>query len=291
MPIYLEIIFRSVLSFLVLLVVCRLTGKSFKIVLPVALAVIAAVFSFDRSIRMIDSLVALVTWTALIVIYEFVAIKSKQAQTVLNGKPTVLIEDGNIIGKNLLKVRMTANELLGHLREKDAFKLADVEFAVLETDGQMSVMKKSDVQPVTPKTAGIAVQLEKAPKVVIEDGVVTYNTLLENGYSEGRLLSEIQKQGARSDDDVFLAQLDSSDNVYVDLKNDVFKKTPDYPTNKSKLLLLGSLKKLESDLEGYALQTENSQAKASYQEGARNLQRVIAQVQPQLKREADYGSN
>ena len=80
---------------------------------------------------------------------------------------------------------MTINEMLSLLREKDAFRLADVEFALLETDGQISVMKKSDAQPLTPKAAGISVQNEEAPIVVIEDGIVQYNTLLEKWFVEG----------------------------------------------------------------------------------------------------------
>ncbi|GMA60161.1 DUF421 domain-containing protein [Alicyclobacillus fastidiosus] len=289
MPIYIEIIIRSAISFVLLIAICRLTGVSFKVVLPVGLAVIGVIFSFDRSIRVIDGLVAIITWGALTVIYGFLAIKFEQAQSILNGSPTVLIENGNIIGKNLMKVRMTTNDLLALLREKDAFKLADVEFAALETDGQVSVMKQSDVVPVTPKVAGIEVQKEKPPKVVMKEGKPIKKTLSEEGYSELQLFAEAEKQGATCQDDVFLAQLDGSQNLYVDLKVDALKKSPDDPSNKSKLLLLSSLRKLQADLESHALNTENVQAKASYENQAKDMQQIIEQVQRQLQKESQYG--
>ncbi|MFB5189844.1 DUF421 domain-containing protein [Alicyclobacillus fastidiosus] len=289
MPIYIEIIVRSAISFLLLLAICRLIGISFKVVLPVGIAVIGVMFSFDRSIRVVDGLVAIITWGAFTVIYGLLTIKFERAQTILNGNATVLIENGNIIGKNLMKVRMTTNELLALLREKDAFKLADVEFAALETDGQVSVMKQSDVVPVTPKVAGITVQKEKPPKVVMKEGKPVKKTLSEEGYSELQLFSEAEKQGATCQDDVFLAQLDGSQNLYVDLKVDAAKKTPDDPSNQSKLLLLSSLKKLQADLEAHALNTENVQAKSSYENQANEMQQIIEQVQRQLRKESQYG--
>lgn len=286
MPLYGEVILRSFLSFIALLAVCYLVGKKFDVVLPIAFGVIAAMISVNRGIRIRDGILALAVWGILTVAVGLIAIKSKQAQNVINGKPTVLIEGGNVIDKNLRKARMTLSDMMALLREKDAFKLADVESAVLEPDGQVSVMKKSDAQPITPTTAGIAVEPEQAPKLVIEDGTVMYNTLLENGYSEGWLLSEIKKQGADSDDDVFLAQLDSKDNVYVDLRNDVYKKSPDSPSTKSKLLLFASLKKLQSELEIFTLETKNPGAKTTYQEGAALLSKLISQVQPELTKKA-----
>lgn len=289
MPIYIEIIVRSAISFLLLLAICRLIGISFKVVLPVGIAVIGVMFSFDRHIRVVDGLAAIITWGAFTVIYGLLTIKFERAQTILNGNATVLIENGNIIGKNLMKVRMTTNELLALLREKDAFKLADVEFAALETDGQVSVMKQSDVVPVTPKVAGITVQKEKPPKVVMKEGKPVKKTLSEEGYSELQLFSEVEKQGATCQDDVFLAQLDGSQNLYVDLKVDAAKKTPDDPSNQSKLLLLSSLKKLQADLEAHALNTENVQAKASYEIQANEMQQIIEQVQRQLRKESQYG--
>ncbi|WAH35328.1 DUF421 domain-containing protein [Alicyclobacillus dauci] len=283
MPVYVETLLKSILSFIALIAVCRVIGKRVDIVLPVVFGALAAFLAVDRNVRVIDGLIALGTWGLLTVLLGWIVIKSKPAQNLINGQATPLIQGGNIVGKNLQKLRMPVGDLLALLREKDAFKLAEVEFAALESDGQISVMKKADSQPVTPKTAGIAVQNEPEPKVVIEDGVVNYNGLLQDGYVEGWILSEAKKQGATSDDEVFLAQLDNSNNLYVDLKNDVLKKTPNDPTTKSKLLLLASLKKIQSDLESFAMQTENQAARTSYTESAEQLKRLISETSPFLK--------
>lgn len=111
----------------------------------------------------------------------------------------------------------TIDELMLLLREKGAFKVSDVEMAVLETNGQLSVMLKSDQQPVTPHTLGIPMLQEHGPTILIMDGKLLKKGLEERGYSKKWLLGEIRKQGAREFTDVFLAQMDSMGNIYVDL--------------------------------------------------------------------------
>lgn len=284
MPTYLVIILRSVLSFFALLCICRIAGKKFDTILPVVLGGLAAVVSLDRSVSFTDGMLSLVTWGALAVILGFVAIKSPEMRNFVIGKPTVLVERGKVLEDNLKKVRMTTSDMLAMLREKDAFKLAEVEFAVLESDGQVSVMKKSDSVPVTPTTAGITVQNEDAPKTLIQDGTIMKKALMETGKDSGWLLQAVQKQGARDYSDVFLAQLDAKDNLYVDLKDDTIIQSPSEPTQKTKLLLLASLKKTQADLENFALETNNQSAKTAYGDSASLLQRVIEQVQPELKK-------
>lgn len=281
---YLPTIFRSVLSFIALLLVCRAIGKKFDMVVPVVLGVLVAIVSLDRNESFSDGIIALATWGLLTVILGVVTSNFPQARNVVLGKPTVLIEQGKVLEKNLKKVRMTLSDMMTMLREKNAFKLADVEFAALESDGQMSVMKKSDSVPVTPSTAGIAVQNEAAPKVVLENGVALRQALLEEGKDAGWLLQEIKKQGARDYNDVFLAQLDGKGNLYVDLKNDTVTQPPGEPNKKSRLLLLASLKKTQADLEQFALETKNKQAKIAYEQSAASLSAVIRQVQNELQK-------
>lgn len=103
------------------------------------------------------------------------------------------------------------------LREKGTFNISDVEMAVLETNGQLSILLKSDQQPLTPHTSGVSVQMEHEYRVLIMDGKLLRKGLEEHGYTEEWLLSEIKKQGATEIKDVFLAQVDSFGKVYVDL--------------------------------------------------------------------------
>jgi hypothetical protein len=191
----------------------------------------------------------------------------------------VLIEQGKVLEDNLKKARVTVNDMMAMLREKNAFKLSEVEFGVLEADGQMSVMKKSESNPVTPVVQGIPVENERAPRVVVIDGKVLNKTLEDLGYSQGWLWGELLKQGMKSINDVVLAQVDAKGNVYVDLKADTLQPSP----IKSKPLLLASLKKLEADLELFSMQTENPMAKRDYEACAHSLQALIKQAEPLLR--------
>lgn len=284
LPQYAEIIIKSLFSFVALLAVCRLAGKKFDLVVPAVFGALAAVFTLDRTVAVTDGLVALLTWGVLTVLLGLVLANYKPADNAINGKPTVIMEGGKILEKNLRKSRLTVTDMMALLRQKGAFALGDVELAMLEPDGQVSVLMKTSLQPVSPRTAGIAIQDQPGPKIVVDDGQVMVQSLLDHGLSVGWLLQEIRKQGANDFDDVFLAQLDAMHNVYVDLKQDPNKRQPDDPNVKSRLLLLASLQKIQADYETFAIETQNQGAKSDYAQGSTALQKLIDDVQAQLRK-------
>ncbi|MFC4025513.1 YetF domain-containing protein [Oceanobacillus longus] len=146
-------------------------------------------------------------------------------------------------------------------------------------NGQLSVMLKTDQQPVTPHTLGIPIEQEHGPTILIMDGQLLEKGLKERGFSKEWLLGEVQKQGAEGFKEVFLAQIDSRGNVYVDLyenkeKRHIVEERP----------LQGAiLKKIQADLESFSLQTDNPEAKKLYAEQAANLQKTIDSIIPYLK--------
>ncbi|MCL6592909.1 MAG: DUF421 domain-containing protein, partial [Alicyclobacillus sp.] len=228
-----------------------------------------------------DAVLALLEWGLLSLLVRWLSLFSQQFATFVNGSPTVLVRKGQVLEQNLRQAKLTVSELMSLLREKDAFKLADVEFSVLEPDGQISVMKKSDSQPLTPQTVNLPVQTEPAPYTVIADGNVIPQNLANAGYDRSWLWEEIRRQGARDFKDVFLAQVDGKGNLYVDLYEDSRLQAP--PRNPSKALLLAELKKIQADLEGFALQTNNPSAKAEYQQAAQQMKQLIQAVEPDLR--------
>ncbi|MCL6443978.1 MAG: DUF421 domain-containing protein [Alicyclobacillus sp.] len=284
MPHALVMILRAVCAFVVLLGVCRLAGKKFDVVLPSVLGTLAALFALDSQIRIEDGTIVLITWAVLSILLGLLSVASGQLKNAVNGKPTILVERGKVQEQNLKKARMPLGDMLAMLREKGAFKLAEVEFAVLETDGQVSVLKKSESQPITPKTAGFTVQNEAAPKTLVQDGAILRNALLDSGRDAGWLQEAARAQGANDVGDVALAQLDATGNLYVDLYNDTILSTPSEPTQQTKRLLLASLKKIQADLENFALETKNARAKADYQNTAAQLEQIIQMTQQELLR-------
>lgn len=285
LPHYVDVVIKSVFAFVALVLVCRLVGQKFDIVLPTVLGALAAVVSLDRSVSVLDGLITVGVWGVMAVGLKLVVANFRSAGDVVNGKPTVIIENGQVLEKNLRKSRLTVTDLMAFLRERGAFALADVEMALLEPDGQMSVLKKSSLQPVTPRTAGIAAQDQPGPKIVIQDGQVMVSALHELGLSVGWLLNEVQKQGANDFSDVFLAQIDANNSVYVDLINDPTHRQPADPNVQSRLLLLASLKKTQADYEHFGLETQNEGAKRMYEDGSIALQKIIENVQAELTKQ------
>lgn len=278
-PQYIDIVLRSAVTFVALVLVSRGIGKKYDILTGFAIGGIATAMSVDPNLRIVNGLIALAVWVILSIALGLVSLKSMAFRQFVLGKPNVLIEQGQVLEKNLKKSRMTIDEMMALLREKSAFKVADVEFGVLEADGQLSVMKKSGLEPLTPVLQGIPVEAEQAPRVVLVDGQVLEKPLQETGYSAGWLLGQIRQQGATDYSDVFLAQLDSKGNVYVDLKSDLIQ-----PQQiKARPLLLASLKKIQADLEIFALETVDVDTKQMYTEQSQRLTSVIEQMQYYLR--------
>ena len=106
--------------------------------------------------------------------------------------------------------------LLAQLREKNVFNIADVEFAVAETNGGLSVLMKSQRRPVTPRDLGIPTQYEGLPSEIIVDGLVVYQNLQQNNLDEQWLITELKNRGYNSPREIKYASLDVDGNLYID---------------------------------------------------------------------------
>lgn len=286
MPELVLILIRSIVAFILLLLMARIMGKKqisqltfFDYCVGITIGSIAATMSVDQNVKALNGLMALIIWGLFPILLAYTSLKSMVFTKMVDGTATIMIQNGEILEKNLKKELFTLDELMLSLREKGVFKVSDVEMAVLETNGQLSVMLKTDKQPVTPHTLGIPIEQEHGPTILIMDGQLLKKGLKERGYSEEWLRGEIQKQGAQDINEVFLAQIDSRGNVYVDL----------YEHNKKQQMvderqLLGAtLKKIQADLESFSLQTDNPEAKKLYEQQAANLQKTIDGILPYLK--------
>lgn len=220
-----------------------------------------------------------ICWFVLTTIYNFVRIQSVAIAQFLTGKPQVVIEQGKILEENLKKANTSISDMMALLRSKNIFKLADVELGVMEPGGDLNVMKKAGLEPLTPVAQGIPVEEEESPHILIANGNVIAKTMADLGLSYGWLLGEIKKQGAIDYKDVFLAQVDSKGNLYVDIKKDSLRP----PVVKQRAILLASLKKMEADLTTFSLETKNKKAKMMYQNEAKKLNELIKQLTPYLR--------
>jgi len=284
-PEWFVIVIRSFTALATMFIFTRILGKKqisqltfFEYVTGIAIGDLAGVLSLDLESHYSYGLIAMFVWFIVPLVLEMLTLKSKTLRQWFEGKGTVMIKDGKVLEDNLKKERYTADELLEQLRTKSIFKLADVEFAMLETSGDLSVLLKSENQPLTPKHMGMQLTIEKPNQTVIMDGVIQDEPLATAGKSRGWLHTELDKIGVTIEN-VFLAQVDTHGELTVDVFDDKLK----VPKPSQKPLLLATLKKCEADLELFALTTNHAGAKQMYTESSDKMKRVIRELETLLK--------
>lgn len=286
MPQWIEIALRTLLAVIVLFVLTKILGKRqlselsyFEYITGITIGSIAAYVSLDLEANWYYGIVAMVVWSAVVYGLEFITLKSKIARDVIDGKGVVLIKDGKILEDNLTKNHLAADDLLEQLREKNAFKVADVEFAVLEAGGKLNVLLNKENQPLTAKHLGIKVAPEQEPQAVIIDGKIMDEPLATIGLNRNWLNTELKKIGV-SIENVFLGQVDSYGQLTVDLFDDQLK----VPEPQLKAQVLATLKKCEADIEMFGLGSKDKRVKEMYEDCSKKLQEVISAVRPILSR-------
>ncbi|RAV21842.1 DUF421 domain-containing protein [Paenibacillus contaminans] len=283
---WMVIALRSIGAVAILFTMTRILGKkqisqltTFEYITGIALGELAGFLSTDIEAHYMHGIVAIAVWFTIPFGLELLTLKSKRLREWFEGKATVVVKDGKILEDNLKKERFTGDELMESLRTKNVFRVADVEFAMLETSGALSVLLKNNHQPLTPAHLGIDVSPEKEPQTVIIDGNIMDEPLSTIGFSREWLSTELEKIGVTYEN-VFIAQVDAYGQLYVDLFDDQLQ----VPAPQTRALLLSTLKKCEADLELFGMATDNVTAKLMYEDCATRMKRVIETTTPLLKR-------
>jgi len=286
MPMWLQILYRSIAMFILIVAIARILGKRniarvppYKFMSYFAITIIAALISVNVIREIAFGLIALGVWTVFLVALDYLSIKSKLVHDLINGKETVLIKHGKIMEENLLQTRLTAEELLRELRSKNAFSLADVEFAVMETTGEINVFLKSDKKPVTAHDLGIKTAPQAEPQTVILDGTILNESLASLGLNREWLLIQLENMGV-SPDNVFLGQVDSSGDLYIDLFDDSIE----LPQPKVKEMVYTNMEKVQASLVTFSLETQDEKVKEMYEKNAQKLQELMDRLKPYLLR-------
>jgi uncharacterized membrane protein YcaP (DUF421 family) len=274
---WVSIVIRSFFALVFLFVLTRILGKKqisqltfFEYVLGITIGDLAGAISTDVDVEFWHGVIAILVWVLIPLTLEILTLKSKTLRLWFEGNGTVVIKDGKILEDNLKKERYTGDELLEQLRTKSVFRVADVEFAMLEANGDLSVLLKSEFQPLTPNHLGMKLNIEKPTQSVIMDGVIQDEPLAATGRGRGWLHKELDKLGVTKEN-VFLAQVDTHGELTVDLYDDKLK----VPQPSERPALLATLKKCEADLELFSLTTSHPQAKKMYEACSVQLTKVI----------------
>ena len=210
---------RTVILYLVLIAAMRLLGKRqigqlepSEFVVAMLIADLASIPMQNSGIPLLSGLVPILTVLGLELVLSGFALSSVKFRRIVCGKPVILIENGRPIQKNLRQTRVTLDELAAKLRLKDVLDFRTVQYAILETDGNLSVFPYPKDAPATAKDAGIQAKKQYIPLTIIEDGFLSTDNLRKAGKNERWLRSVLAEKGA----DVastFLLTVDGADHI------------------------------------------------------------------------------
>lgn len=190
----------------------------FDLVMGVSMGSIVANAVINKDFASISATTALLLFAFLTVATGYLNLKSFTARKLINSEPVTLVENGAIVDENMKKLKLTINELKMKLREKDTFGLADVEFAIMEPDGQLSVLPKADKKPLTPYHMNIQTTSTGLERDIIIDGVIMEENLNAIGLDSNWLNSELSKQNIKDSSEIFYAGLDNTKKLYISKK-------------------------------------------------------------------------
>lgn len=225
---YGEILFRTAISFVTLLVLTRLLGKKqvghltfFNYVTGITFGSTTAEIIVNRQITLLQGLSSLVLWSLLAFLIAWIGLRSVKAREILDGQPTILIKQGMILEKALAKQHLNIDDLSMLLRNKGVFSPEEVEFAILEPDGQLSVLKKEELLPATKKDIKANITpIQRIPTELVVDGKIVEKNLKKLDVSEVWLDRQLKKAKIDSLDQVFYAELQLDGTLYIDKYQD-----------------------------------------------------------------------
>lgn len=191
---------RAIILYIVVLIVMRLMGKReigqlqpFELAISIMIADLASVPMTDTGIPISNGIVPILGLLVMHLLISLINLKSLKAREIICGKPSILIYRGKIQEEALIKERFTINELEERIRAQNVFNLGDVEYAILETSGQVTVIEKPNKRQTTPEDFGIMPEYEGIPYDLVVDGKVMTKNLELIGKNYAWLKKEVNK--------------------------------------------------------------------------------------------------
>ena len=224
---YLILFFRSVVTYFILVFFTRIMGRKqisqltyFDYVVGITIGSIASVASLDKNINMYEGIFCIIIWSVLTILISEITLKNIKIRLLVNSEPLLIIDKGKVLYKNMKKARYNIGDLLMQLRVKDIFYITDVEVAILEPDGKLSVLKKSEHTALTIEDMNI-----KRPKTgmmidIILDGNILSSHLQQIKKNEDWVVAQLKARNIDNIKDVVFAGIQADEQIYIVTKND-----------------------------------------------------------------------
>ena len=212
--------FRSIILYIIVLIVMRFMGKReigqlqpFELAISIMIADLATIPMSEIGIPIFNGIIPILGLLLMHIIISGINLKSIKAREIICGKPRILIYRGKIDEKALKKERFTINELQERLRGNNVFNLGDIEYAILETNGEVTIIEKPEKRGVKIEDLKLDVEYEGIPYDLVIDGKIMGKNLKEIGKDKIWLEKELQKFHVRPEDALV---------VTIDGKNQIF---------------------------------------------------------------------
>ena len=213
---------RTVILYLLIIAGIRLMGKRqvgelepSELVLDLIIADLAAVPMQDFGIPLLSGIVPILTLLCITMILSVLTMKSVRFRAVICGRPSIIVENGKIRQSEMRRNRFTLDELMEELRLKGVTDLSKIKYAVLETNGQLSVLPYADDLPVTAGQMQLKPEEKGLPVVIINDGRVLDHNLRLRGLDREWLAKQLEAGGVKRTQEVFLLTVDERNNTYL----------------------------------------------------------------------------
>ena len=220
----LDYVYRTTLVYFLVLLVIRAMGKReigqlspFDFVVAIIIAELAALPMELTDIPLWHSILPLLILAALQISLSYATLFSRKLRGIICGHPQIIIKNGALLRKEMRKARYNLDDLVAQMREKGIVDLSDIEFAVLETSGKLSVILKSQHRPVTPADLGISTAYEGLPTVLVMDGDIMKDNLAQIDLDETWLQKVLSEQRLTSKK-VLLATLSTDGRLFISKK-------------------------------------------------------------------------
>lgn len=226
-----ELILRLILSFFTLFILARIMGRKeisqltfFNFVSAISIGSIAANLAINANMSIRNGIIALIAWTIFTLLLAFIDIKFKKARKATTGEPIIVIKEGKIMEDALRKTQLDLDSLRLLLRQKGVFSISEVNYAVFETNGSVTVLKSYSKQPVIKEDLNVVKQNNSETTLiateVITDGKINKKNLSRLNLDEEWLIYNLNKEGISNINEVFYAEVLPNGSLYIDSKDD-----------------------------------------------------------------------
>jgi uncharacterized membrane protein YcaP (DUF421 family) len=223
---YLDILIELVMGYIALFITVKCLGRTqisqitpFDFISSLVLGDLVGSAVFDKQAGLLKILFAILIWGALIFFTEIATQKSFTLRYLFEGKPSMIIRKGELVWKEMKRNRLDIDQLRQLLRAKDVFSLDEVEYAIFENNGGLSVLKKADSDQPTCKDLNLKLENKTIPTTIISDGKVLVKNLHEAGLNHDWLEKQLEKKGVKKPGEICYAEWQAGKPLYIQKYN------------------------------------------------------------------------